>query len=382
MKSILLLTILLFVNCTYITTISAQTMHFISMFDTNDKNIGTGMQTEHKLIVNEMQTIASYLEEFGYDSEFSEYYGNNCGRASLIQAVNGLQVNNEDVVVFYYGGHGARANNNSEDRFPQMCLGERNERDWVPSSLIKNMIIKKNPRLTIILTGCCNKEDAGVTIKSIVAQSQGYTSERGVNKEAFKQLFLNSKGIVQLTSSRAGEYSYCSEDGSIFCHALLEVLSQVGQGEVSSDWNSVCQNVKEMVAAVNIRTRDGIAKQNPDYVVSTNSSNIVPHNDNPSIKRKVNDTECDLVQDIERLLDKSLNVNERLQIIPGILSKYFTNGAKVLTLGRNMTTVVDYEDAGTFLRRITMSPYISHINIIEQSNGKNSLIRVHEIRTR
>ena len=207
-------------------TTNAQTLHFISMFDTNDQKIGSGMKTERMLINNEMQTIAGYLEEFGYDSQFSDYYGVNCGRSSLMQAINGLQVGSNDVVVFYYGGHGARAYNNSEDRFPQMCLGEASQSNWVPSSLIRNIIAKKNPRLAIILTGCCNKEGAGVTIKSIVAQSSGYTSEANINKSAYKKLFLESKGVVQLTSSRAGEYSWCTEKGSIFALALLDILEK------------------------------------------------------------------------------------------------------------------------------------------------------------
>lgn len=361
---------------------TAQTLHFISMFDTNDLKIGNGMKIERMLIMNEMQTIAGYLEEYGYDSEFSEYYGNNCGRNSLMQAINALQVGSEDVVVFYYGGHGARAYNNEEDRFPQMCLGEKSQTNWVPSSLIKNMIKKNNPRLTIILTGCCNKEDAGVTIKSLIAQSQSYTSEAGVNKGAFKKMFFDAKGVVQLTSSKAGEYSWCTDKGSLFCIALLEVFNQVGQGKVSSDWNSVCQNTKRFVAALNIPTSDGYVKQNPDYEITSGIGGGKSHrDDNSVVTRKVDNTDY-LMQDIEKLLDKSNSTDTRLQMVSSVLSKHFASGAKVLTLGRDMSTVVDYEDAETFLRRITMSPYISKINIVEQNHGKNTLIRVHEVRTR
>lgn len=366
----------------FVLTTNAQTLHFISMFDTNDKDIGSGMKTERMLINNEMQTIAGYLEEFGYDSQFDDYYGANCGRASLMQAINALQVGNNDVVVFYYGGHGARAYNNSEDRFPQMQLGEASQSNWVPSSLIRNMIVKKNPRLTIILTGCFNKEGAGVTIKSIVAQSSGYTSEANINKSAYKKLFLESEGIVHLTSSRAGEYSWCTEKGSIFALALLDILDNVGEGKVSADWNAVCQNVKGLVSSLNIPTSEGTVKQNPDYVVNTSIGGITPRKDDTTIKRRVNDTDYDLTQDLERLLDKSQSTNTRLSLVPSVLSKHFANGAKVLTLGRDMSTVVDYEDAEVFLRRIAMSPYIKQINVVEQNGGKNTMVRVHEIRTR
>ncbi len=368
---------------------SAQTFHIITMFDTNDQSIGTGMKSERQKLINEFQTMAGYLEEFGYDCAMSDYHGNNCGKAQLMQAINNLNIESDDIVLFYYGGHGARAYNNSSDRFPQMCLGERYESNWVPSTLIKNMIAKKNPRLTIVLTGCCNKETTGVTIKSIVAQSQGYTNLAEVNKNAFKELFLGSTGVVQLTSSRAGEYSWCNPDGSLFCLALLDVLNDVGKSIICPDWFSVCDCIKNRIATVNIPTSDGIVKQNPDYEVAVNAGNTPKTDDTPNpdnkdttVKHKVNDVESDLSQDIARLLDKMTGSNTRLQLIPDILTKHFAAGAKVLTLGRDMKTVVDYEDAEVFLRRVAMSPYIKQINIVEQDAGKSSLVRVHEVRTR
>lgn len=366
----------------FVLTTNAQTLHFISMFDTNDPKIGSGMKRERMLVNNEMRTIAGYLEEFGYDSQFCDCYGTNCGRTSLMQVINSLEVESNDVVIFYYGGHGARAYNNSEDRFPQMCLGEPSQSNWVPSSLIKNIISKKKPRLAVILTGCCNKEDAEVTIKSIIAQSSGYTSEANINKSAYKKLFLESKGVVQLTSSRAGEYSWCTEKGSFFALALLDVLKNVGEGRISADWNVVCQNVKGLVSSLNIPTREGIVKQNPDYEVNTNIGGNTHKKDDTIIKRRANDTENDLSQDLKRLLDKSKSTEMRLSMVPAILNKHFARSAKVLTLGRDMSTVVDYEDAEIFLRRIAMSCYIKQINVVEQSSGKNTIIRVHEIRTR
>lgn len=88
----------------FVLTTNAQTLHFISMFDTNDPKIGSGMKRERMLVNNEMRTIAGYLEEFGYDSQFCDCYGTNCGRTSLMQVINSLEVESNDVVIFYYGG--------------------------------------------------------------------------------------------------------------------------------------------------------------------------------------------------------------------------------------------------------------------------------------
>ena len=65
----------------------------------------------------------------------------------------------------------------------------------------------------------------------------------------------------------------------------------------------------------------------------------------------------------------------------GILSKYFTGEAKVVTVGRNGTSRVAYEDAEDFLRRLALSNSISQVNLLEgDKNGKNSFIMVHEVR--
>lgn len=363
-------------------TAKCQTLHVITMFDTQDKKIGKSMTMERKIIADEFETIAKYLEEFGYDSQFSHYFGDKCGKRHLMNAVSNLNVQSNDVVLFYYGGHGARAYNNESDEFPQMCLGEPYQSNWVPATLIKNMIAAKNPRLSIILTGCCNKEGQGVTIKSIVAQSQGYTNESRIDKSAFKKLFLDSSGTVQLTSSRAGEYSWCVDNGSFFCLALTNVLDAVGNGALSPDWQTVCQTIKEQVSGLNINTREGYAKQHPHYKINTsNTHNSTTRRDGKTIKR-VNDINYGLSDDLLLLTDKSKDIDTRLGLVPAILSKHFSSGGKVMTVGRDMSTIVDYEDAEVFLRRVALSPYISRINVIEQSSDINAIVRVHEIRTR
>lgn len=365
--------------------IHAQKLHIVVFCDTNDKSIGVNKESERKITVNEMQTITGCLEEYGYDSEITECYGNYCNKKNLINVINGLKVNSEDVVFFYYGGHGSRALNNSNDPFPQMCLGEDYQDNWVPVTLIKNILVKKNPRLIVILTGCCNKEQRGVTIKSVIAESGSYTYESSIDKEAYKKLFLESTGIVIMTSSKAGQYSYSSMEGGIFCLNFWNAMEYVGQGKIAADWNRICEKVKQSVAWIPIQTEEGIVHQEPYYEITPKNTNVsLPTNSNHTPRHTVtiNNNNSILNNDLKNLLNKSLNVEHRLQIIQDVLSKHFTYDAKVLTLGCDMNTIVDYEDAEVFLRRIVMSPYIRQINIVEQTSGKNKLIKVHEVRTK
>lgn len=363
-------------------TMKAQTLHTLIFCDTNDRSIGPNKESERNITINEMQTIAEVLDEYGYDHDLIECHGDYCNKRNLMQVVRGLDIGPQDVVFFYYGGHGSRAMNNSNDPFPQMCLGEDYQENWVPATLIKNMIMNKNPRLAVIITGCCNKEDAGVTIKSVMSEAR-YTKESNINKEAYRKLFLDSKGYVMMTSSKAGQFSYSGREGGVFCLNFWPIMNKVGEGNLSADWETVCSEVKRVVSQVPIPTRDGTVYQEPYYSVVVNGQkNTVNPNRNTNNTVTINNQNSTLSEDINKLLNKDISTDQRLRMMSAVMTRHFATGAKVMTVGRNMTTLVDYEDVEVFLRRIILSPYIKQINIIsEEGSGKKTQIKVHEVRT-
>lgn len=365
-------------------SVQAQKLHVIVFCDTNDENIGENKESERKMTINAMQTIAYCLEEFGYDSEFVECYGNNCNKSNLMNVLGNLSIGPDDIVFFYYGGHGTRALNNEVDKFPQMCLGEDYQENFVPTTLVKNIVEKKNPRLAVILTACCNKEQRGITIKSVIAESENYTKEAQLNKEALRMLFLENQGTIVMTSSKAGQFSYSGKEGGIFCLTLWAAMEYVSKGELTPDWNIICETIKRTVMQIPINTKDGIVHQEPYYEVNcgTGISHVGTTHRTTRRTTIVNNNQSTLANDLNKLLDKTLSIDNRLQMVQNILSRHFAYGAKVCTIGRDMNTVVDYEDADIFLRRIAMSSFIKQINIIKENGGQNTILTVHELRTK
>lgn len=360
----------------------ARTFHFLAMFDTDDPEIGSGMDAERKCIVNDIKTIGGILAEEGYETKISVKYGENCGKTQLMQMLNRLTVQPDDVVMFYYGGHGGRAVTEMTDSFPQMCLAERSTANYVPATLVKNLILKKNPRLTVVLTGCCNSADEMISVKSTEVISQSYTALSASNKEAYKRLFLHHTGVVQMTSSKAGEYSWvCKNTPSYFALYLLAGLKCIGEGTIKADWNELCTAVEGAISSQKIVNEGKVYFQHPYKRINTEYVGPDSNHRNPDI-RFVDDSAGDLGADLAMLVDKSRSVDSRLQLVNSVMSRHFTGNSKIITIGRDMSTVVDYEDAETFLNRIAMSPYIEQINIIEHVGEKNSILRVHEVRSR
>jgi hypothetical protein len=289
-----------------------------------------------------------------------------------------MEVGRDDVILFFYSGHGTHATGNAEDPWPQMCMNTGIESLFMPVISVDKLLANKQPKLRIILTDCCNVEDSRVSIKPKLAQLSGPTSLKDFNTSAIKKLFLENKGKVIMTSSKLGQYSHScnyNDFGSIFTNYVIEAFDGIGQ-EVSPTWEAYCKAVHDMTLAYEFE--DKSTKQEPYYMVSVNGSS--QRNDDvrriPSTSQKT-----DLFKALQTLVDHNSTEDQRLAKISDIQSKYFTSGAHVVTVGRNGTSKIMYEDVDDFLRRLALSSNIKQINILEGDNdGKNSIITVHEVR--
>lgn len=137
----------------------ADKLHVVTFYNTTDATIGRNKKAEMDMMSNEFQTIATSLEKHGYTTELHFFDASQCKKNVVINTINSLEVAPEDVVFFYYGGHGARPDNDLTDFFPVMCLNEKNPSNWLRLSEVASLVEKKNPRLSIIMSGCCNVVD-------------------------------------------------------------------------------------------------------------------------------------------------------------------------------------------------------------------------------
>jgi hypothetical protein len=354
--------------------------------DTNDGKIGKATVLDHDNMVRELGNIACFID---YDFQLYDYLGDDCGKQNLIDAIGELEVEPQDVVVFFYSGHGARAMNNESDPLPQMCLGSSFDSEFVPLQYVINKIADKKPKLLVSITNCCNKEDPMVSIKSLLSQATGPTDISDVKVEAYKKLFKDYSGQAIITSSEAGQYSWCSSaQGGLFIVDMLDVLYLVGQGTIEPNWEDVMSNAKQKTSAriINTSIPPYKASQIPYYInkIRDNDDKDKPRGkDGFKGKSRGKDVdsrdEVELSDALSELVDHAVSVDERLEMVPGIFRKYFTANAKVRTLGRNGMTV-DYEPAKDFLRRVALSRRIARITVInKKGKDKYAEISVHEI---
>lgn len=370
---------LLVVLCILATSVQGQTLRAIVFCNTIDESIGQSMQVELNNVLNQIQSLNALLD---YDFQLEILDGPKCTRANLKRIIDEMEVYPEDVVLTFYGGHGSHAENNEDDPWPQYCMnsGFENQGNWVPMAELEKWIAAKNPRLRIILSNCCNKEQSGTTIKPLWADGGRSTSLNGLNANHYKKLFSVS-GCVMSTSSKLGQYSWCNMYGGIYTNDFWTVMNMVGKGQVTPDWESVLDKVYEICSSREIRTNEYPYKavQNPYHKVKLGKPKVDDgKDDNGGDKPRIEPKNINpLARALERLVDKRISQDRRLDMIPEILQQFFGYGSKVMTYGNDMKTAVELEDASVFLRRICLSPYIRQINIIKESSD---LLEVHEVR--
>ena len=342
----------------------AQKIHAILFANTLDRQIGADIDLKN--IKNQISNLEQYI---GYKAQLYEFPGNICKKANLENCLASLSTSSDDIIFFYYSGHGGRYSGYS-DPFPFMCLTEELGSNYVPVTRVRELLSMKTARLKIIMTDCCNssgdEEDRG-------SYSKGATVFKSSASENFKKLFLNARGEIVVTSSKAGETSGGNAiRGGVFTRNFLSILIDVGNGTVSPDWETVLQKTKQKC----------ISMQTPYWELNTN---VVQQNIQPSEPHQnvVISNQPALANAMISLIDLNKKIGEKYRMAENISDNYFTSDAEIVVIGQDMETVVRRKKALTYLQELCATPNIVQVNVLYEENAQNSskkeFMVVHEV---
>lgn len=365
-----------FVMLITIPPLHARTFHAVIFCDTKDKSIGENMVIDLNNVTNFIGICQNLLED-DYDFEIARFDGQTCTRDNVKGFIDKMDVRDDDVVLTFYGGHGTHAVGDN-DPWPQYCMNTpivspTAQRNWITMSEMKKWLDIKNPRLKIILSNCCNNEIDGVTVKPMWASEGRATPMTNYNADNIRKLF-SASGTVMMTGCVLGEFSWCNRlVGGIFTNQLMGAIEKAAQGAMEPDWEIITETAQKLTGNIPIVDQEGTTHyQHPHRLVSITRMNDSTRRDpDPTPKNDSNLSDC--LKTLLAITDH----NVRLSMIPSIKSKYFKQGAKVITIANDMQTAVDYEDVDDFLRRLALSPYIKGITVL---NDNPMLIKVHELR--
>ncbi|MGV8136008.1 MAG: caspase family protein [Mangrovibacterium sp.] len=348
--------------------VRAQTLHAIVVANTFDENIGSACEGDCGNVFTEIKNIAQVLN---YKDNLVVVQDFDFSKQKLENAISNLQCNSNDVVLFYYTGHGARAvDDNSQ--WPQMSLnqnGENDNRNYVPLLRVFNLLQEKNPRLLIVLADCCNNVSQRVLPQN-VTKGQTTVSDESNLVQVYRSLYNDLSGTVLASSSKPGETSIALKDQfSLFTINFFESMADALNGEMECNWNN-------LLSACEKRTSDfSNAKQNPQFEIRVIGKDTpVP---NPPV-------ENESVALLNKLVDRNNNTPiERLRMIESISGRVFSSkGVVVETYAANSKTLLNRETADMFVKRLAATDSVVKVIEIDSEkdeSGKLKSLKVSEI---
>jgi hypothetical protein len=202
------------------------TLHLMVVADTEDPDIGFSCALDKRKMTAEFEGIAQVLD-IGISKHIID--GEYFSKQNVLSVINQIQPNPNDVILFYYSGHGFRWRN-QDDGYPQLFL-KTNKYDGLSSETSMSLasvyqtLVTKGARLTIVLGDCCNSE---VQMEQVTnANFLTMRATRDYQLDNLSELILNSSGSVIATAASPGEAAYCNQsNGGFFTNSFLQAFRQ------------------------------------------------------------------------------------------------------------------------------------------------------------
>lgn len=205
----------------------ATKLHLVIVANTLDQKIGKTCVIDKESITSLFEEITGFLE-IGLSTQVVD--GKNFSRKNVDLALSSVRPGQNDIVVFYYSGHGF---NDPQGRsiYPSLDLRDKISQDIGGMNSLNiedifQLVKAKGARLNLVLSDCCNNDP--FSSNSIGSEGASLrTSSIGWNKNFCAELFLKSKQSILMTAASKGQLSAGNvADGGFFTFNLRENIEK------------------------------------------------------------------------------------------------------------------------------------------------------------
>lgn len=212
----------------------ATKMYVIIVANTLDESIGRGCKVDMNKLSVEFSNIA---EALGVQIVKTIIAGKNFTKENVMAAITNIHPESNDVVLFFYRGHGYRWSNQDDD-WPQMSLRYSPYQPLTCLGLYDayKMITNKGARLNVVIGDLCNT-DIGLSYPTNYA-SNSLQSSFYPDMNKLRKLFLHARGNIISAAAKKNEVSWVnSYDGGLYTSSFFESFHQeVSNTSGSGDW--------------------------------------------------------------------------------------------------------------------------------------------------
>ncbi|QEC69518.1 caspase family protein [Panacibacter ginsenosidivorans] len=184
----------------------AITLHVIIVANTNDPDIGTTCMLDKDRTLKIFTDLAEFM---GIKLDVKTIFGNDYNKQNVQDAVTALKPAPQDIVIFYYSGHGF--SKNDQYQYPYMELRAKSFQGLNENSInieeVYNLIKQKGARVSLVMSDCCNTlPETPAAVSGEVALTR--SSSLGWSLNNCLQLFLPTAPVaILMTAAKKGEMS-------------------------------------------------------------------------------------------------------------------------------------------------------------------------------
>lgn len=212
----------------------AATLHAVIVADTTDTSIGGSTALDFENVRREMQKISFYT---GLNLRETTFRGRDAVPENVLGKINQLEIKEEDVVIFYFSGHGYRTPSKGDVPWPNLYFSTTGT--GIDYALIGEKLEARHPRFLMVIADACNNVVSDWFSPPLIKKSFMMMSPESNMERNYRKLFLEVKGVVMITSSKAGEYSWATERGGYFTLAFLYHLTNAVKFGSDVDWFTI-----------------------------------------------------------------------------------------------------------------------------------------------
>lgn len=201
--------------------------------DTFDKDIGIECVHDIALVKSWLAKVKKYT---GLSGEPIVIQGHDVEPSNMLDKLENLPVEEDDVVVFYFSGHGYRTVAKLFSPWPYLYFSSYGV--GLKYDDVIKLLRLKEPRLLITFADVCNKS----VPLSLAPPVYKKAIDQGQVAQNYRHLFLESRGTIHVTSAKRGQYAWGVNEGAIYTLAFMQVFEHYIQSSRLPVWEEIMQD--------------------------------------------------------------------------------------------------------------------------------------------
>ncbi|WP_188929137.1 caspase family protein [Dyadobacter endophyticus] len=327
---------------------NAQSFYAILVADTKDPSLGASCEKDLEEMSGTLRHISKKIE---YNYREITCNQDKFGKGGIQEAISKIQCKPEDIIFFYYTGHGINTNA-EKSNFPILYLKDEN----LELETVHRLLKEKKPRFCLTLGDCCNNLLAGTrtmrTARPVV---------RGIrvtdDTQIARKLFLEANGDLLISSARKGEKATAHpNEGSFYSNTWIQALAYAEGHNTHVSWETLLADAENRLQA-SLKSLPDSLKHHSQWISS------IPKTSLPCPEASF----MEINKFLNVLADEKLSFADRSRLSKLGQKGFFGPSAKVSIYVNDPEKPVETQPIDHFLKRIiNTAPLIDEFNFVER----------------